>query len=161
MSAGETALCIQRADLTDLNQRNAVALLLDEYLQDPMGGSQHPLCERKKATMLSGLAMHPAALVLLAFIGNFPAGMAVCFRGFSTFAAAPLINVHDLIVAHEFRRRGIGRLLLKEVAAIARDECCCRVTLEVREDNRAAKALYRSLGFSRGAVPLEFWTLPL
>jgi len=45
----------------------------------------------------------------------------VCFRGFSTFAAAPLINVHDLAVVPGFRGQGIGRRLLEAVEMYAED----------------------------------------
>ena len=84
--------------------------------------------------------------------------MAVCFRGFSTFNAAPLINIHDLIVIQEFRGKGLGRQLLEEVENISREEHCCKITLEVRSDNHVAQALYRAEGFSRGEKPMEFWT---
>lgn len=35
----------------------------------------------------------------LAYRGTGPIGPAPCFRGFPTFAARPLVNIHDLFVA--------------------------------------------------------------
>lgn len=48
-----------------------------------------------------------------------------------------------LAVAAPWRRRGLGRRLLLETMPPA------RLTLEVREDNGPARALYESLGFQR------------
>jgi len=64
------------------------------------------------------------------------------------------------------RGLGIGGMLLERVEAKARELNCCRITLEVREDNRVARSLYRKVGFDRvmvGAehVPMEFWHKPL
>ena len=90
---------------------------------------------------------HGGARVFLAYEGDEPAGLAICFVGFSSFKAKPLVNVHDLAVAPQFRGRGIGRALLEAVAADARQLGCCKVTLEVRADNAKAIGLYRRVGF--------------
>jgi ribosomal protein S18 acetylase RimI-like enzyme len=82
-----------------------------------------------------------------------PVGIAVCFLGFSTFAAQPLINIHDLAVMPGYRGRGIGRQLLERVGAKGRELGCCKLTLEVREDNHRAQRLYQGFGF--GDAPSE------
>jgi ribosomal protein S18 acetylase RimI-like enzyme len=86
-------------------------------------------------------------------------GVAVCFTGFSTFRAAPLINIHDLAVLPNLRRRGVGARLIAAVEAEARRRGCCKVTLEVRDDNVAAMRLYRRAGFgpgSSGGSPAQY-----
>ena len=35
-----------------------------------------------------------------------PVGLATTFEGFSTFAAKPLINIHDIAVLPDYRGRG-------------------------------------------------------
>ncbi len=45
------------------------------------------------------------------------------------------------------RRRGIGRLLVRELVAEARRRGAGEVLLEVREDNEAAQRLYAGEGF--------------
>lgn len=45
------------------------------------------------------------------------------------------------------RRRGIGRLLVDQVAADARRHGATTMFLEVRENNAAARQLYHALGF--------------
>ncbi len=149
---------IVKADFLKAAHRRAIGILLADYMQDPMGGGLRPLSPPKRRAMLRGLAELPTSIVLLAFIHRQPAGMAVCFRGFSTFSAAPLLNIHDLIVAKEYRGIGLGRRLLDKVEHVAQDLQCCKITLEVRRDNRIARRLYRSCGYSGGESPMEFWT---
>ncbi|MCC5829371.1 MAG: GNAT family N-acetyltransferase [Phycisphaeraceae bacterium] len=137
---------IERANLDQPDHQAAVVAMVDAYARDPAGGGQG-LSEPVKAAMVDGLRQFPTAMVFLAFRGDEPVGAAVCFLGFSTFAARPLINVHDLSVKDGFRCKGIGRRLLEAVEAKAREMGCCKVTLEVRVDNEHAEGLYRSQGF--------------
>jgi ribosomal protein S18 acetylase RimI-like enzyme len=67
--------------------------------------------------------------------------------GYSTFRARPLLNLHDLAVQPEARERGVGGALLAAVESHARALGCCKVTLEVREDNASARRLYERVGF--------------
>jgi ribosomal protein S18 acetylase RimI-like enzyme len=135
-----------QADLDDPAHGAAVLDLLDAYARDPMGG-EHALGPETRARLLPGLRAQPGARVFLAYVSGAPVGVAICFLGFSTFAARPLINVHDLGVLPEHRGRGAGRALLQAVQACAEREGCCRITLEVRADNERARALYKSFGF--------------
>jgi [ribosomal protein S18]-alanine N-acetyltransferase len=57
------------------------------------------------------------------------------------------VDIHNIAVHPDFRRQGIGRLLLEEVVAAARREERLRVTLDVRFSNASAQNLYRSFGF--------------
>jgi ribosomal-protein-alanine N-acetyltransferase len=57
------------------------------------------------------------------------------------------VDIHNLAVAPPFRRRGIGRALLSETIAEAKQAGSRHVTLEVRRSNTEARRLYESLGF--------------
>lgn len=57
------------------------------------------------------------------------------------------------------RRRGIGRTALVAALDAAREAGVERVTLEVLEQNDAARRLYEQLGFER-TRDLEVWSLP-
>ena len=137
---------IIQADLADPRHAQAVIEILDDYAKDIMGGG-NPLPDEVRENLVDGLRRHPTSMVFLAYQDGRPAGVAVCFLGFSTFAALPLVNVHDLAVSPSMRRRGIGRKLLESVQAKAIELGCAKVTLEVRDDNPAAERLYRSFGF--------------
>lgn len=62
------------------------------------------------------------------------------------------IDVHNVAVHTEFRRRGIGRLLLEQVLAQGRERKVMQVTLEVRKSNVQAQKLYQSMGFVNTGV---------
>ncbi|HEU4405407.1 MAG TPA: GNAT family N-acetyltransferase [Polyangiaceae bacterium] len=138
---------VVEADLSRPDHQEAVVSLVDAYARDPMGGGE-PLSAEARGGLIPGLRAHPTTLVFLAYLGGRAVGVAVCFLGFSTFAAKPLVNVHDLGVLPECRGRGVGRLLLGAVERRARALGCCKLTLEVLENNRPARALYESVGFA-------------
>ncbi len=137
---------VAQANLANPSDGKALLAVLDSYASDPIGGGI-PLSDEVKARLIPELAKLPNALPLLAFDGDEPIGLANCFFGFSSFAARPLLNVHDLAVVPARRGQGIGRLLLAEAERHARERGCCRLTLEVQETNERARGLYRSFGF--------------
>jgi GNAT superfamily N-acetyltransferase len=136
------------ADLSTSAHREAVLRLVDAYSQDPMGDGK-PLSDDVRNRLIPGLREHPTTLIFLAYEHEKPVGIAVCFRGFSTFAARPLINIHDLNVLPDFRGRGISQRLLGAVEHEARASGCCKLTLEVQENNRRARRVYAAAGFAQ------------
>ena len=156
---------IVEADLANPGHQEAVLTMVDVYSRDPMGDGQ-PLNPAVRERLIPGLRQHPTTVVYLAFNGEQPVGIAVCFVGFSTFAAKPLINIHDCAVRSEVRGQGVGRLLLAAVEAKARALGCCKVTLEVLDQNHRALRTYLAAGFVRyslqpGAGEAIFMTKPL
>lgn len=140
---------VTRADLEIESHRSAVLELTRDYAMDPMGsGSDLP--GDVQSRLIAGLERHPTTMVLLARAEDAFVGIATCFVGFSTFGAAPVVNIHDLHVRLPFRRRGIGKRLLGEVEREARRIGACKLTLEVQEKNEAARSLYSAFGFSEG-----------
>jgi len=91
--------------------------------------------------------MRSTAFSVLAFDDAVPVGLINCIEGFSTFACRPLVNVHDVVVVDTYRGRGVGRLMLDRVEAIARSRGACKLTLEVLDGNRSAISLYEKVGF--------------
>ena len=88
----------------------------------------------------------PAAEVLLAFAAEAPAGFALFFQNFSTFLARPGIYLEDLFVRPEFRRHGLGRTLLQNLARLAVERGCGRFEWAVLDWNENAIAFYKKLG---------------
>lgn len=56
-------------------------------------------------------------------------------------------EVNNVAVAEEYRRHGVGRMLMNGLMDLAELMGCRRVNLEVRATNDAAQHLYQSLGF--------------
>lgn len=139
---------IIQADLRQPDHARAVVELVNAYAMDSMGNGA-PLSPEVLEQLVPRLCEHPTTLIFLAYHAAKPVGIAVCFLGFSTFAARPLINIHDLAVLPEHRSRGIGRQLLEEVERKAKELGCCKVTLEVQEGNRKARQTYRAAGFEQ------------
>ena len=145
---------ILRADLERGEHRRGVLAMLDGYAADAMGDGK-PLSEFARDHLIAGLRAHPTTLVWLALADGEPCGIAVCFRGFSTFAARPLVNVHDLYVFEPLRGTGIGARLLGAVEQEARALGCCKLTLEVQELNARAREVYQRSGFTQARYAPE------
>ncbi|MCW9013738.1 MAG: GNAT family N-acetyltransferase [Gammaproteobacteria bacterium] len=137
---------IIQADLHNQSHASALLELLNGYAMDPMGGGE-PLSEYTRQNLITALQQREDAVVVLAFVDNRPAGLIICFEGFSTFACRPLLNIHDVTVANEFRGMGLSTRMLEKVAAIAIQQGCCKLTLEVLENNTIAQASYIKSGF--------------
>ncbi len=58
------------------------------------------------------------------------------------------IDIHNLAVHTDYRRRGIARILLESVVSEARRQSVVRVMLEVRKSNVPAQKLYETMGFA-------------
>lgn len=140
-------LAIVEADLSRETDARDVRHMTATYALDPLGNGG-PLPPEVLGRLIEGLRATPTAIVFLAYVDDVPAGIATCFRGFSTFQARPLINVHDLAVHPDQRGRGVGRALLRAVVDKARALGCCRITLEVQERNLPARRLYEAEGFA-------------
>lgn len=96
----------------------------------------------------------PAAEVLLARQGGACAGFALFFPNYSTFLARPGLYLEDLFVKPEFRGRGIGLALLRQLARIARERNYGRVEWSVLDWNDPAIGFYKKLG----AISMDEWT---
>ena len=88
----------------------------------------------------------PTAEVLIARVNDVPVGFALFFPTFSTFLARRGLWLEDLFVYPEHRGAGIGKALLRAVAAIARDRGCGRFEWSVLDWNAPAIRFYESLG---------------
>jgi GNAT superfamily N-acetyltransferase len=156
---------IVEADLGLPAHQDAVLEMTDAYSRDAFGDGK-PLDPAAKGRLIAGLRGHPGTIILLAFEGGRPIGIATCFIGFSTFAARRLLNIHDLVVVPGSRGKGVGRSLLRAAEARARELGCCKLTLEVLAGNERALRAYRSFGFApyvlqEAAGEAMFMTKPL
>lgn len=134
------------------------AALFDAYRQFYRQPSDLASAER----FLSERLARRESLVLLAVEGEpkTALGFAQVYPSFSSVRLRPIWILNDLFVAAEARRRGVGRLLLDEVARRAAAAGACRVVLATAKDNVTAKSLYDSSGYLLDAA-FDHYELPL
>jgi GNAT superfamily N-acetyltransferase len=94
------------------------------------------------------------AYVFIAEWEDEPVGFSLYFFNYSTFLSKPGIWLEDLFVLPEYRGKGIGKALLKNLAKIAIENECGRLEWCVLDWNKPAIEFYRSLG----AEPMDEWT---
>ena len=96
--------------------------------------------------MISTSLSEGQAETLLAEVNGEAIGFALYFHNYSTFLGRQGIYLEDLYVRPEHRGSGIGKSLLLNVAAIARDRGCRRMDWSVLDWNQPAIDFYNSLG---------------
>jgi GNAT superfamily N-acetyltransferase len=92
-----------------------------------------------------------------AVIGEYdgtPAGFALFFYNFSTFAGKPGIFIEDIFVKPEFKGRGLGKIFFSFLAKIAVERNCGRLEWSCLDWNKPSIEFYKK----QGAQPLDEWT---
>lgn len=156
---------ISTADPTRPFHAQAIVTLLNEYALHPMGGGE-PLPDYTRSNLASALAARDDYSAILAWDGDKAVGLCNCFECFSTFACKPILNIHDVYVANGYRGQGIANRMMQKAEQIARAKGCCKLTLEVLTQNKAAKASYLASGYAPYELDsqfgqAEFWQKPL
>lgn len=88
-------------------------------------------------------SLHGAGQILVVLLDTHIAGFAVLQTVLDE------AELHEIVIAAEWQRRGLGRQLLAAVLDSARSAGAARLLLEVRAGNDAAIALYAGSGFAR------------
>ena len=143
-------------DFTDVYHCTRLCEMVNAYISDPKGGGD-PLPDRKKLYLLDGLETHPNAIVLFDLQGEEVIGYTVAFMNFSTFKAAPCMNIHDFFIEKKYRGKKEGRKMLQKLIEIATENKCKKMTLEVRKDNDMAQVLYFSERCSPTTPEMYCW----
>ena len=139
---------IRQANINDVSTILSFIKALAEYedMSDQVVATeellQEWLFEKKKAE------------VLLAMEGDTAVGIALYFYNFSTFLGRAGIYLEDLFVQEEYRSKGYGKALLKELARIAVSQGCGRLEWCCLDWNQPSIDFYLSLG----ARPMDDWT---
>ena len=95
------------------------------------------------------------AEVIFAVESGVEVGFALFFHNFSTFLGRAGIYLEDLFVKPEYRGRGHGKALIKELARITVERGCGRLEWCCLDWNKPSIDFYLSLG----AIPMEDWTI--
>ena len=137
---------ISLIDYQNPSQAEELIFLLNAYAKDPMGGDEG-LSDYTKENLIKELSKLANAFSVICYLDDKPAGLINCFFGFSTFKCKPIAYIHDVVVLSEFRGLKISQKMLDFVEEHAKENGCCKLTLEVLEGNEVAKNAYLKFGF--------------
>jgi len=150
MRTTSVKLRIVPATKKDIPLIRDLILELAEYERALPG--EAPVTEKDLAKTLFG--KQPAAEILIARLGDEPAGFALFFHNYSTWLGKRGIYLEDLFVRPSARKHGVGFALLQEIARLAVERDCGRVDWSVLKWNELAISFYKRIG----AKPMDDWT---
>ena len=149
-------LVIRTVRASDVRPLHAhIAALVQERAQILM---QHvPTLSEEKAFVRSALAdlRSGKGILLVAEWEGEIAGVSGAHRAMVKAHATGHIAMLGIAVGSRFRRKGVGKALLREAMRLAREQWSTRVFwLDVYRTNAAARRLYRKMGFRvTGQIP--------
>ncbi len=108
-----------------------------------------------EATLKQWIFEKGKAEVIFAMENGKEVGFALFFHNFSTFLGRAGIYLEDLFVKNEYRKRGHGKALIRELASIAVQRGCGRLELSCLDWNKPSIDFYLSLG----AQQMSDWTV--
>jgi ribosomal protein S18 acetylase RimI-like enzyme len=89
------------------------------------------------------------AEAILAFDGETPVAYAVFFPNFATFRGQRGIYLEDIFITKHARGRGVGEMMLRHIARLAKERGFERIDFQVLEWNTPAIGFYEKLGAYR------------
>ena len=135
-------LNIRRASDRDLDALAAMMVAFRDYLEQTFPS------EAVFREALVQLLADPATDFLIATIQSQAVGYAQCRYRYSAWVGGPEVEIEDLWVAPQARRRAVGSRLLTEVSSRAAARQCRALALTTNEGNRPALELYTRFGFA-------------
>lgn len=76
------------------------------------------------------------------------------------YGVAPEGYIYNVAISQNYRRQGIGYIMLEELIKQASARGITSMTLEVRVSNKAAIELYKRLGFNQEGIRKDFYKNP-
>lgn len=96
-----------------------------------------------------------ALQALLAIAGDRPCAVALYYPGYDVLTAAHGTHLADLFVSSAFRRQGIARALIAQIAATQHAQGGQWLSLTVLDSNALGRAFYDALGAAEIPVRLR------
>lgn len=95
------------------------------------------------------------AEVFFAILDEREIGFALFFHNFSTFLGRAGLYLEDIYIQPQYRGKGYGKQIFKELSSIALERGCGRLELLCLDWNQPSIDFYKSMG----AEPLDEWTV--
>ncbi len=67
-------------------------------------------------------------------------------------------HITNVAIASDFRRQGLGKMLMSRLEDIAKEKGAARILLEVRPSNEGARLMYSRLGFLPTGMRKEYYS---
>ena len=113
---------------------------------------------RSARAFLEARLKNDEAVIFMAHSENIPIGFTQLFTSFSSVSMKPVFILNDLYVHSDFRKKGVGELLLNAAKAHCKELKYKGLALETAIDNPAQK-LYERLGWEKDLHCYHyFWT---
>ena len=109
--------------------------------------------ERLKAALFGE---NKIAEAIVAFDDETAIGYAIFFPHFSTFRGQRGIYLEDIFISKDFRGKGVGEMMLKYIATLAKSRGFERIDFQVLEWNAPAIRFYEKLGAERNDEDRHF-----
>jgi len=106
----------------------------------------------------TALLAHPSTIFLVAFDGGEPAGFVLGYELDRRQGDARMLFVYELEVGEPYRRRGIATHLMRELLRCAEADGITDAFVLTEPVNKAANALYASLGGLRSSTVMYEWS---
>jgi len=149
---------IRSATEHDAAQVGALAEEFADYLRGI--GDHTDLSFNAEAYLRDGFGSNPAFAGIVAESQGTVLGYLLYHPGYDTDRGVRLLPVLDLYVREAARRRGVGRALMTEAAAICKQQGGKELIWSVYEPNKLAAECYEQLG-ARYIGGLRFMTWPV
>lgn len=116
---------------------------IDDFYGDPREKDRERRTKQVHETLFGE---PPLAYALLAHEEGRVVGLAAYSFLWPAAGTSMSLYLKELFVSQSYRRRGIGRLLMRELAAVALARACSRLELTTDRTNADALGFYRDLG---------------
>lgn len=144
-------MVIRNASVTDLDAIVALSIFVQRLHADALPDLfKAPTDSQQTRDAFRNFLADPTSVMLVAeeaqLVGHLWAQFQNRPDGW-TLSAQRLLHVQHMVVAPQYRRKGVGSLLLARAIEIARQEGIMRVELHVWSFNSEAKRFYAKRGF--------------
>ncbi|MFZ5657223.1 MAG: GNAT family N-acetyltransferase [Pseudomonadota bacterium] len=111
----------------------------------------YPCSRAEAADRIAMVLADPRQRLLIAEIGGHACALAGMDLRYSLVRGTEQARITALVVAPDCERQGVGRRLLREVEAIARQAGAARIEVTSAASREGAPAFYHGCGFTDGA----------
>lgn len=139
-------IAVAPAEKSDASAIAGLFQEMDQFYDEP---NPEPL--DRKVSQINDLIFNdsPAAHVLLARDGSRLVGLAAYSFLWPAAGVTQSIYLKELYVSKDCRRKGVGKILMRRLFAVAAEHGCSRVEWTTDEDNLDAQRFYDGLGIQK------------